>query len=122
MSASILVVDDEPAIRHLVRDLLIDEGYDVQSAADGQAALDRIAQEPPDLVISDVMMPRRDGFWVLQTLRRAGVTIPVVLMSAAPLRHGVVTAPVIAKPFDLDSLLAQVQRLLAITGGGHQGG
>ena len=114
MDTTILVVDDESAIRDLVCALLTDEGYTVQSAADGQAALDRIAQDPPDLVISDVMMPRRDGYSVLQTIRRAGIMIPVVLMSAAPPRQGVVTAPVIAKPFDLDILLAQVQRLLAI--------
>ena len=48
-------------------------------------------------------------------MRRAGVMIPVVLMSAVPLKHGTVGAPVMPKPFDLDALLAQVQRLLAIT-------
>ena len=115
MNNKILVVDDEGPIRHLLADLLTDEGYEVQTVGDGQAALDLISQEPPDLIISDVMMPRCDGLSVLQTLRRAGVMIPVVLMSAAPLRHGIVGVPLIPKPFDLDVVLAQVQRLLAIT-------
>ena len=121
MSTRILVVDDEPAIRHLISDFLTDEGYDVATAGDGQAALDLIAWGSPDLVISDVMMPRCDGLSVLQTLRRAGIMIPVVLMSAAPLQQGIVAAPLIPKPFDLDALLGQVQRLLIITQRGHQG-
>ena len=96
-------------------DLLTNEGYDVQTAADGQAALDHVAQEPPDLIIADVMMPRRDGRSLLQTLRRRGVAIPVVLLSVAPLSPDVVGVPLIPKPFDLDTLLAQVQHLLGTT-------
>ena len=115
MNNKILVVDDEGPIRHLLADLLTDEGYEVQTVGDGQAAIDLISHEPPDLIISDVMMPRCDGLSVLQTLRRAGVMIPVVVMSAVPLKHGIVGAPVMPKPFDLDALLVQVQRLLAIT-------
>ncbi len=115
MHRHILIVDDELAIRHLIAELLTSDGYVVQMAADGQAALDLIAHDPPDLVISDVMMPRCDGLSVLQTLRRAGSTIPVVLMSAAPLKQGVVGAPVLPKPFDLEALLAQVRDKLAIT-------
>ena len=115
MSTTILVVDDDPAICDLITDLLSDEGYDARSAPDGRAALEHITNNPPDLIISDVMMPRCDGLSVLQTLRRAGVMIPVVLMSAVPLKHGIAGAPVMPKPFNLDALLAQVQRLLAIT-------
>ena len=110
-----MVVDDEPAIRSLISDLLTDEGYTVQTAADGRAGLDQVTQEPPDLIIADVMMPRCDGRSVLQTLRRAGFLIPVLFVTAAPLRHGEVGAPVILKPFDADALLDQVRHLLAIT-------
>ena len=120
MKTRILVVDDEPTISHLISDFLSGEGYEVETAGDGQAALEIIAQDPPDLVISDVMMPRCDGLSVLQALRRAGVMIPMVLMSAAPLRQGSAGVPLIPKPFDLDVLLAQVQRLLTIAHRGHQ--
>jgi DNA-binding response OmpR family regulator len=74
--------------------------------------LDQVTQEPPDLIIADVMMPRCDGRSVLQTLRRAGV---LMFVTAAPLRHGEVGAPVILKPFDADALLDQVRHLPAIT-------
>jgi two-component system response regulator MprA len=113
MDASILVVDDDPALRDVITDFLTEEGYEVATASDGESALSLIADEPPDLVISDVMMPRRDGLAVLLTLRRAGVLIPVLLMSAAPLPPSVSAAPFVPKPFELDTLLAQVQRLLA---------
>ena len=115
MGPTILVVDDAPAICNVITDLLTDEGYQVQTAGDGQAALDLIARAPPDLIISDIMMPRCDGLSMLRTMRRAGVMIPVLLISAAPLRSDVVDVPLILKPFDLDSLLTQVTRLLAIT-------
>ena len=115
MAPRILVVDDDPVIRQLVTDLLTDEGYQVQTAGDGQAALDRITWDPPDLIISDIMMPRCDGLLLLQTLRLSGVAIPVVLMSATHLASGVIGAPLIPKPFEFDAVLAQVTRLLTIT-------
>ncbi len=115
MASRILVVDDEPAIRGLVAELLTDAGYTVQTARDGQAALDLIARDPPDLIIADVMMPRCDGLCLLRTLRRAGSRIPVLLLTAVPLRPGIVDAPLLRKPTDLDALLGQVRRLLAIT-------
>ncbi len=115
MRPSILVVDDDPSIRHLVCALLTGEGYAVEMASDGQAALDCITRAAPDLIISDVNMPRRDGLSLLQTLRRDGVSIPVVLMSALPIHSGIAAVPVLAKPFDLETLLGQVTQLLAIT-------
>ncbi len=116
MRPRLLVVDD-PAIRHLVSELLTGEGYVVEAAGDGEGALDCIAQIPPDLIISDVNMPRRDGLSLLQNLRRAGITIPMVLMSALPVRTGVAAVPILAKPFDLEILLRQVTQLIAITQG-----
>ncbi len=88
-----LVVDDEPAIRYRISDLLIDERDVGATAADVQAALALAAQDSPDLVISDLMMPRRHGLPVLRSLRRPGVMIPMALMRAEPLTQGVVEAP-----------------------------
>src|SRR5215212_5076739 len=61
MNASVLVVDDDPAIAQLLAEVLGDEGYDVRSAANGQQALDEIELDPVDVVISDVMMPQVNG-------------------------------------------------------------
>ena len=57
----ILVVDDEPDIRDVLGEVFVEEGYRVHRAADGQEALTLAAQEPPDVVVSDIRMPRMDG-------------------------------------------------------------
>lgn len=69
MPPSVLVVDDEPNIVLSLEFLLKQVGYDVRVARDGEAALDAIAQAKPGLVLLDVMMPKRDGFDVCQTIR-----------------------------------------------------
>jgi CheY-like chemotaxis protein len=101
---TVLIVDDEPAIVDLLAQFLEDEGYKVESASDGKTALARITDQRPDLVIADVMMPKMDGFELLDELSENKVGVPVILMSAAVVsrREGV---PFIAKPFDLGELL-----------------
>src|SRR5690349_1023780 len=69
MSARILIVDDEPSIVIPLEYLMRREGYEVATAADGEAALEAVARAPPDLVILDVMLPRMSGFDVCRTLR-----------------------------------------------------
>ena len=69
--ARILVVDDDPSVRALVRDVLEIEGYDVDVAEDGFAALRRIDADRPDCVVLDVMMPGMDGHGVLNRIRSA---------------------------------------------------
>src|SRR3954463_10997619 len=80
-----LVVEDEPAIREVVADLLQDEGYAVRQAADGLEAIDELEVDDVDLVLSDVRMPRLDGPSLARRLHRRGHPVPVVLMSAVPL-------------------------------------
>ncbi len=117
----VLVVDDEPDIRRLVGDALQLEGYRVRTAGDGREALQRVAEEPPDLILLDLMMPVMDGRqfcrMLTHTPRRGDhERIPIILLSAD--RHlreqaaelGV--AGYLPKPFDLDDLLAAVQRHL----------
>ncbi len=77
----ILVVDDEPMVREVVVAYLEREGFRVNEAATGRAALQRIAETRPDLVVLDVMLPEIDGFSVLTELRRSG-DIPVILLTA----------------------------------------
>lgn len=101
---TVLVVDDERYIVDLLTDLLDDEGYRVITAFDGIAALQKVKEETPDLILADIMMPRLDGLALLTKIREEHGSLPVVLMSAAvtPLLHEV---PYIAKPFDLEDLL-----------------
>ncbi len=113
MPASILVVDDEPAVRDLIEDVLADDGHAVRGAGDGLAALAEVAREPPDLIVCDLLMPRLDGRSLVARLREAGVGIPVVVVSAVPGRAaGLAVAGVVAKPFDLDHLRDAVARAL----------
>ena len=80
----ILIVDDEDAIRNVVRLLLIQEGYDVIEAAYGQSGYSKAESEKPDLVLLDLMMPVMDGFEVLQKLKKNPQTsgIPVIILTA----------------------------------------
>ncbi len=112
---TVLVVEDEPAVRELVADFLRDEGYRVEEAHDGAEAIRRLdsherCAEHLCAVLLDMMLPRVDGVSVLRHLTAAGTTVPVVAMSAsrehltAALAAGARTA--VPKPFDLDRLLA----------------
>ena len=113
---TILVVDDEEPIAELLRAVLEDEGYRVVTAADGQAALEQLAEARPVLVLSDVMMPHLDGRALARALQAdpAYRAIPLVLLSAlgAASVAGVPHAAFVAKPFELDGLLVTVARLL----------
>ncbi|HSF32955.1 MAG TPA: response regulator [Candidatus Tectomicrobia bacterium] len=83
----LLVVDDDPRVVDLVRQLLEDEPYEVIAATDGQEALEAIAQTPPDVILLDLLMPRMDGFTVIEHLQRdpQGRHIPVIVLTAKTL-------------------------------------
>jgi CheY-like chemotaxis protein len=109
--ASVLVVDDDEAIRDVIAEVLRDEGYSVVCAENGAEALREIGRERhPDLVLLDLMMPVMSGWEVLEHLQESDELkqIPVVIVSA-------MTAPGVsehlAKPIDLDRLLDTVSRL-----------
>ena len=78
----ILVVDDEEYIRELYRDELVEEGYRVEMAGDGQEALAKMAAFHPDLVTLDVKMPGLDGIEVLRRIREKDASVPVLLVTA----------------------------------------
>ncbi|HSG84976.1 MAG TPA: response regulator, partial [Candidatus Limnocylindrales bacterium] len=80
--ARILVVDDEQHIVDVVRAYLVREGHDVDTAADGETAIRMAREGEPDLVVLDVMLPKRSGFDVLRDLRADGPSPAVIMLTA----------------------------------------
>jgi two-component system, OmpR family, response regulator MprA len=116
--ARILVVEDDPKVRHALTRALGLEGYDVTDAADGLAALEQLADEPVDAVVLDMTMPNLNGLDVCRRLRTQGDRTPVLMLTA---RHE--TADRVAglaagaddylvKPFDVAELFARIRALL----------
>jgi DNA-binding response OmpR family regulator len=112
----ILVVDDERPICDLLAELLEDEGYRVTRAYDGLAALAAAERQRPDLVLTDVMMPGLDGVSLVRRLRDRGVRAPALLMSAVYADIDLPHVRFLPKPFDVDDVLASVDRLSRRTG------
>jgi CheY-like chemotaxis protein len=124
-SIRVLVVDDEPLIRELVSDALLEAGFEVRSAANGIRGLDVLRGWLPDAIVLDLMMPRLDGLGFRQTLHSDPrlASIPVLLVTAtysphdAALRMGV--RAVLPKPFELDQLVDMVSQLAGTPTGRH---
>jgi DNA-binding response OmpR family regulator len=115
----ILVVDDDRTMRETLGEVLTDEGYLVETAADGHEALERLRHWSADLVILDLMMPVMDAFAFRSEMDRRGSTddCAVLVLSAAPNLDQAVrrldATDGIAKPFSLDAFLDRVEALLA---------
>ena len=111
-----LVVDDDPDIRQVLRLMLTDEGYDVELAADGYEALEHVSRRRPDLVLLDLWMPGMDGWTLHGRLEQQAPDLPVAVMTAGrgPLAeaHRHRDAGYLAKPFDMDSFLRVVNGIL----------
>jgi diguanylate cyclase len=117
--ATILIVDDEQPLRELLADVLASEGHHVLLAGNGREALALIVGDPPDLVVSDVMMPLLNGVRLCRQLKAepATATVPVILMSSVgpTVAAGAGADAFISKPFDLDEVEAVVRSLLVST-------
>jgi DNA-binding response OmpR family regulator len=120
MTARILIVDDEPNIVIPLEYLMRREGYDVATAGDGEAALQAVAERPPDLVILDVMLPRMSGFDVCRALRmdpRHG-RLKILMLSAkgreSEVEKGLAVGAdaYVTKPFSTRDLVVRVRNLL----------
>lgn len=114
----VLIVEDDPSIAIGLRINLEGEGYRVTTAEDGERALMLARKDTPDLIILDVMLPRMNGFEVLDTLRREGHKMPIIVLSAKSGEMDKVTGlelgaeDYVAKPFSLAELLARVKAAL----------
>lgn len=118
--SKILIIDDEPGILELLSEHLTMEGYEVETADSGEAGMQRMQAEQPDLVLLDVMLPGMDGYDVCQ-LMQADLTlsqIPVIMLTARTMTGDLVNAyetgadDFVTKPFDLDELLIRVRAQL----------
>jgi two-component system response regulator MprA len=125
-SMRILVVDDEPAVRTALERALALERYEIELAADGVQALDRIAQSPPDAIVLDVAMPVLDGLEVCRRLRAAGDRTPVLMLTARDAVDDRVEGldagadDYLVKPFALRELQARLRALLRRTDRGAE--
>ena len=107
---TVMVVEDEPAIRSLLCMTLEYENYHVEAAGDGQEALDRVEQVRPDAILLDLMLPTMDGWALIDALNERPQTdgIPIIAVSATQRYHDVGERGVqafLSKPFDVDTLL-----------------
>lgn len=128
MSARLLLVEDEAALALMLADRLTAEGHSAEVAQDGEEGLERAASDAFDLVVLDVMLPKKSGLDVLRDLRQRGVTTPVLMLTA----RGQVTDRVVGlklgaddylvKPFAVAELLARIEALLrrALAGGARE--
>ena len=118
--ARILIADDEAHVREVLRHFLTREGYLVSAVEDGRGVLDTVSTFQPDVIVVDMVMPGLTGADVLTALRRAGVTVPIILISAYDIvgREGFFA--VLTKPFNLralaDTVAAAVDQGGATTG------
>jgi two-component system KDP operon response regulator KdpE len=114
----ILIVDDEPPIRRFLRTSLAAQGYRIEEAVDGQAALDFLRRNPVDAIVLDLCLPGMDGFEVIRQLRTSGSLTPIVVLSSRDDEVGKVKAldlgadDYVTKPFGMDELLARIRAAL----------
>jgi DNA-binding response OmpR family regulator len=122
VSRRILVIDDEPQMLLGLRDNLELDGYEVLTAADGEEGLAKALSTQPDLVILDLMLPRKSGFDVCRELRARAVGTPIVMLTARSQETDKVLGlelgadDYLTKPFSIAELLARIRAVLRRTG------
>ena len=114
---TVMVVEDEPAIRGLLCMTLECENYHVESASDGQEALDKVEQGRPDVILLDLVLPNMDGWALIAALSEKSETdgIPIIAVSASQRCLNVGERGVqafLSKPFDVDTLLVVLEEVL----------
>jgi two-component system OmpR family response regulator len=118
----LLLVDDEDNLRSMLEAALRYEGFDVHAASSGRDALAVVEEQPPDMIVLDVMMPDLDGFEVCRRLRNDGVRTPVLFLTARDATDDKVRGltlggdDYLVKPFSLDELVARITAVLRRSG------
>lgn len=115
----ILVVDDEDALRTVLSSELAGEGYEVETAADGDEAINVVQTKPFDLVLLDIKMPKVDGFEVLKFLKSKYPNVKVIMLTGfADLKNAIESKKLgaedfVSKPYDLVDLLTTIERVVS---------
>jgi two-component system alkaline phosphatase synthesis response regulator PhoP len=118
MAKTVLVVEDEPGILLSLRVEFESEGYEVQTAKDGEKGLEAAREHSPDLIILDIMLPCKDGYEVCRTLRQEGNTTPIIMLTVKDKEIDKVLGlelgadDYVTKPFSLRELVARVRAIL----------
>jgi DNA-binding response OmpR family regulator len=118
MRGNVLFVEDEEALQMTVGDRLRNEGYAVEYAANGDEGFEKATQLPFDLIILDVMLPKRDGFDVCKGIREAGLITPILMLTARGQTSDKVSGlkigadDYVTKPFNMLELMARVEALM----------
>ena len=127
MSQRILIVEDELSIQAILKELLLDAGYEVAAASDGVEAVDLFRRERFDLILLDIMLPRLDGFGVCRAIRETG-GVPIIMLTALDEEEAQVKAfelqadDYITKPFSVRLVLLRIDAVLrrsSAAGGGN---
>ena len=121
--ARILIAEDNAEIRTLVSSILVEEGHKVGVAQNGQQALDMMTDDPPDVLVLDIMMPQMDGYTVLKELKSSGIkeTMKILILTAKTSESDWVRGyklgadSYLTKPFDTDELINGIEDLLSST-------
>ena len=117
----ILIVEDDTNLRMILQNIVVQAGYSVLTAADGSEALDHIYQDPPQLVITDIIMPETEGIELILSLRKLFPDIPIIAISGGgqlgadyylDMAREFGADITLAKPFDKQMLLDAVESLL----------
>jgi two-component system alkaline phosphatase synthesis response regulator PhoP len=120
---SILIVEDEPALMRGLADTFNGQGYEVLTAANGQAGLDLALSRSPDLILLDIMLPRVNGYEVCRAIRERGLEMPILMLTAKGQEEDIVLGlnlgadDYITKPFRRGELIARVKAFLRRTKG-----
>ena len=116
--ATVLVIDDDKAMRDVLFDILSLDGYEVILADDGNLGIERFSKEKPDLVITDILMPKMDGLEVVERLKELSPDSPVIVASGTTDLNLIEEAVnqhanrILKKPFEVDQLLDSVAELI----------
>lgn len=115
---NILLVEDDASLSTVLADYLRSKGYTVETASNGKEAWELILVKHYDLVISDIMMPKMNGFELLKLLRAQHITLPIIMLSAKTERDDIMLAyelgcdDYVTKPFSMDILICKVEAVL----------
>ena len=115
---SILIIEDDPTLLRGLTDNFRSRGYDVRTAADGNAGLAAVLGEPPDLVLLDVMLPKLNGYEICRQVRERKLELPIIMLTAKGQEEEIVRGlelgadDYVTKPFSIRELVARVKALL----------